>query len=691
MRSHLRHRRALARVVVLTLLVAGALAVSAASAFAAGPTALGVSGWQVYPTTAIVPNPDSNHQDHGDPGEYVAAPAIPAQDDTGWFDCGPNAPLRSGSGHAAAPICPNPTTIGMGVGSIVPTCWVGLNFTYFQALVSIPAGTDVSQFSVDMNGADDGARISLVNSAYPDGITPDDGYIYQLTRQSTGNLAAYVVAGEVNRVVITQVDDCPGGNNLNSALISLNGTVVPPAPTDTAAPTDAPVVSPAANGAGWADSDVTVNWNWTDAGSGVDPANCTQSSTSAGEGAVTLTSTCADLAGNRASDSVTVNVDKTAPVAAPIAPTGWSSSDATVDWNWTDSGSGLDSANCTQSSTSTGEGAVTVTATCADLAGNRASDSVTVNVDKTGPVAHPVVPSGWSNSDVTVDWNWTDAGSGIDTSNCTQSSTSAGEGALTLTATCTDLTGNPSSDSVTVQVDKTAPTLAPSVSPGTLGLNGSATASANATDSGSGIASSSCGDVDTSALGTFTVTCKATDNAGNTASDTATYSVTGRATKQAVLAEMKAAFAGANLPDRLGLGAAILAVNGSLTSRLWADADHPASKLVFDGEQAAVVALGAVLLDRHSNLADGEVKGWISALVGEDKALASLAVADATGASSRTIAAAQKELALGDSAASNGHSAAAIGFYGLAWAQVQQHGRSGDDGDSDGHSRPRRH
>ena len=78
--------------------------------------------------------------------------------------------------------------------------------------------------------------------------------------------------------------------------------------------------------------------------------------------------------------------------------------------------------------------------------------------------------------------------------------------------------------------DVTDPTLDPEVTPNPVLLNGTATASANASDD-SGIASQSCDPVDTSALGSFTVSCTATDNAGNTAEGTASYTVTANVLK----------------------------------------------------------------------------------------------------------------------------------------------------------------
>jgi hypothetical protein len=384
MRATVLRSRGFARALVLGALVIAAGVASAAPAVASAPTTLGVSGWQVYATTHIYANPDSV-QIHGDPGEYLAAPAIPAQDDAGWADCGPSSPSRYSPYGGTNPLCPSASTIGMAVGSILPGCWSGLNFSYFQALVSIPANTTISNFSVNMSGADDGARISLVNSQYPNGVTPSAGYIYQLTQQSTGNLASDVVAGEVNRVIITQVDDCAVGNNLNSAQIFLNGRVIPPVPTDSTAPADNPVVTPAANANGWNNSDATVNWNWTDNGSGIDPSNCTQSTTSTGEGSITLSSTCQDNAGNSASDSVSVNVDTTAPTVTYSGNEGsYTVADTiSITCSASDALSGLATSTCANvdgPAWTLALGQHSYSATATDAAGNTGSGSTAFTV-----------------------------------------------------------------------------------------------------------------------------------------------------------------------------------------------------------------------------------------------------------------------------------------------------------------------
>jgi YVTN family beta-propeller protein len=102
------------------------------------------------------------------------------------------------------------------------------------------------------------------------------------------------------------------------------------------------------------------------------------------------------------------------------------------------------------------------------------------------------------------------------------------DGEWVIYAASEDAAGNVEStvQSASVNLDQTPPSLAPTLSTATIYLNQSGvTASANATDATSGVASSSCGTVDTSTAGDHTVTCTATDNAGNTNSATIHYTV----------------------------------------------------------------------------------------------------------------------------------------------------------------------
>src|SRR5207248_2122844 len=80
--------------------------------------------------------------------------------------------------------------------------------------------------------------------------------------------------------------------------------------------------------------------------------------------------------------------------------------------------------------------------------------------------------------------------------------------------------------SASFKVDQTKPTLSPSLSSTTIQLGQTGvTASPNAGDATSGVASSGCDPVDTSTPGVHTVQCSATDNAGNSATASIDYVV----------------------------------------------------------------------------------------------------------------------------------------------------------------------
>lgn len=103
------------------------------------------------------------------------------------------------------------------------------------------------------------------------------------------------------------------------------------------------------------------------------------------------------------------------------------------------------------------------------------------------------------------------------------------DGAHVIYAASVDGEGNVEATlaSASFSIDATAPTLSPSLnvaSPITVGQTG-VVASPNASDTTSGVASSSCDAVDTSTPGVHTVSCTATDNAGNTRTASLTYVV----------------------------------------------------------------------------------------------------------------------------------------------------------------------
>ncbi len=236
--------------------------------------------------------------------------------------------------------------------------------------------------------------------------------------------------------------------------------------------------------------------------------------------------------------------DSSAPTASPsqspaATSAGWNNSDVTVSWNWTDGadGSGLDSANCTTSSTSSGEGAQTLSASCNDLAGNTGSASYDVKVDKTAPTISAAATTqpngaGWYKGDVAVAFSCDDVLSGI--ANCPAPQILAGEGASISSSAqnVSDRAGNSdSSNVVTVAIDRTAPSVSVTgVSNGASYPIGSVpTAACSTTDALSGVASVatlsiSGGNADGS--GSFTATCAgASDKAGNSGAASVSYSV----------------------------------------------------------------------------------------------------------------------------------------------------------------------
>jgi PKD repeat protein len=186
------------------------------------PTELGRSPWQMFHLNPIQ-NPVPNYGSHGNVGYYNHVGPIPAVNETDVD--------LPGIGWVPAP---NGDTIGFGGGSAsrLPgnACQTSLDYTFFQTLVEIPVGTVLNTpngFTIFFSGMDDGSRVTLFNSANPDGaIIP--GSTVQLGGSLTLDMTPFVEIGETNRVVITQIDDCATGNNLQTALINLNGTVVTP-------------------------------------------------------------------------------------------------------------------------------------------------------------------------------------------------------------------------------------------------------------------------------------------------------------------------------------------------------------------------------------------------------------------------------------------------------------------------------
>lgn len=186
-----------------------ALAVTALAGTAAAQTR---TPWQQNNGEGLVSFGFQTSQ-HGAAVEYDYA-TIPAANDAAWT------------------AAPNGDTIGYSVYSTLCgqlSCRYGAQFTYFQTFVDVPANVTVSTFTIQFSGIDDGVRTTIFNSAYPNGVVVPGSYVY-LGGSGTANLAALVVSGEINRVVVTHTDDCCSGSYLNSASVVLDGDVVETCP-----------------------------------------------------------------------------------------------------------------------------------------------------------------------------------------------------------------------------------------------------------------------------------------------------------------------------------------------------------------------------------------------------------------------------------------------------------------------------
>jgi hypothetical protein len=232
-----------------------------------------------------------------------------------------------------------------------------------------------------------------------------------------------------------------------------------------------------------------------------------------------------------------VAADQTPPQITPtvvgtLGNNGWYVSDVTVNWSVLDNESTIISqSGCATTNVTSDTNGETFTCS-ATSAGGTSSQSVTIKRDATAPSGISATASrapnanGWYNASVSFTFSGTDATSGIDT--CTPTSYSGPDSAsATVSGNCTDQAGNTSAAvaSSSFKYDATAPSLAPSVSPNPVVLNGSASASPNATDNLSGVADASCGALTTSSVGTKSASCSATDMAGNTANANASYTV----------------------------------------------------------------------------------------------------------------------------------------------------------------------
>ncbi len=264
---------------------------------------------------------------------------------------------------------------------------------------------------------------------------------------------------------------------------------------DNKAPTTVATRSPEPDAGGVNRPAVTVTLAAADGGSGVKEitysasgAQAIAQTTVAGnqatvhlsaDGVTTLTFSAVDNVGNKAgAKNLAVEIaplDSTPPTITPtiagtLGDNGWYTSGVTVSWAVADSES-TPTFTCPDQTVQTDTVGVTFTCT-ASSAGGSASKSVTIKRDATAPVATPFLEPapngyGWNNSDVTVSAHGTDKTSGI--YSCGSYNGGFGPLAphtidvevvgLVVQSLCRDNAGNESFAPVTVNIDKTEPSL----------------------------------------------------------------------------------------------------------------------------------------------------------------------------------------------------------------------------------------
>jgi uncharacterized delta-60 repeat protein len=162
-------------------------------------------------------------------------------------------------------------------------------------------------------------------------------------------------------------------------------------------------------------------------------------------------------------------------------------------------------------------------------------------VDTTAPVITVLSSpapnaSGWNNETVSVSWTVGDPESGIaSSSGCGPTTLTQETAGTTLTCFAQNGAGLSSSESVTIMIDKTAPSITFSGNVGSYTVDQTIVITCTASDALSGIATTSCPNVasgpatdyvGTTATTSTTLTATATDHAANSAAASTTFTVT---------------------------------------------------------------------------------------------------------------------------------------------------------------------
>jgi hypothetical protein len=335
---------------------------------------------------------------------------------------------------------------------------------------STSATTPTVQIDRTNPSTDISATPTWSTSAVTATLTPSDNLSgvaatsFEVDGGPTQSGTSVSVSGDGDHTVTYRSIDAAGNTEpTRTAHVRIDGT----------APTISASQSPAANGAGWNKTPVTVTFTCADGTSGV--ASCTSPATVSGDGAAQVVpGTATDNAGNSAATSASVNLDATAPTITPSLPAanaaGWYRAPVTASFSCGDATSGI--ASCTAPTEVATEGAgQSVTGTAVDTAGNSATAvAAPIDIDLTDPTITAVVEgtpnaSGWYASPVTVSFECSDALSGIASGACPEPVELTEAGTRTAEGTVLDRAGNSGYDAIEVQVAGPLPTITADRSP----------------------------------------------------------------------------------------------------------------------------------------------------------------------------------------------------------------------------------
>ncbi|MET8151137.1 fibronectin type III domain-containing protein [Actinoplanes sp. NPDC049668] len=220
---------------------------------------------------------------------------------------------------------------------------------------------------------------------------------------------------------------------------------------------------------GWFRGAVTIHFNCADSGSAI--KTCPADLVADGDGyGLKFSGTAVDNAGNTATITQPLNIDQTAPAVTSKVngaknADGWYTAAPSIHYTCADSVPGYSGVSvniCPTDITVTSDGAnQKITGTAWDKAGNTATDSVLVNLDRTAPVIKASVTGGDTNADgwyttiPTIHFTCTDTVSGLTTCPADVKVTTNGAGQK-VTGTAVDKAGNASTATISVNVDLAA-------------------------------------------------------------------------------------------------------------------------------------------------------------------------------------------------------------------------------------------